>query len=119
MEGINSSSWESPSELVRRCCSEANIHIDQLLGPSHAPHIVQVRARAVLELRERGLSLPRIGLMLNRHHTSILSMLAKSRARMAQEAAQEGRSAIGEARKVSTVRTPSGDASTAKGVKKL
>jgi chromosomal replication initiation ATPase DnaA len=53
-------------------CSRADV-----FGRCQQHHIVQARAEVARRLRERGWSLPRIGRVLDRHHTSILHLLRK------------------------------------------
>jgi len=46
--------------------------LTELRGPCREQRLAQVRWIAAAALRDRNLSLPRIGRVLNRHHTTIL-----------------------------------------------
>ena len=61
---------------LARICEAHGITIEDLRGPSHAAVYVQARRCAARELRARKLSLPSIGRLLHRHHTTILNLLA-------------------------------------------
>lgn len=48
-----------------------------MLGPSRKRTVTTQRNRIILELRQRGLSLQQIGLVLHRDHTSILHAIRR------------------------------------------
>jgi len=49
-----------------------------LHGPSRLPHLCRARWEAMQRLRDRGLSLPMIGRMLNRDHKTVLHGLRRA-----------------------------------------
>lgn len=51
---------------------------DDIRGASRLPHIVRARWNVGLVLRDRGLSLPAIGRLVNRHHTAVLHGLRRA-----------------------------------------
>ena len=48
----------------------------RVLGPYKSKQLVAIRRSVATHMRSLGYSLPRIGRELNRHHTSILNLLA-------------------------------------------
>jgi chromosomal replication initiation ATPase DnaA len=61
--------------FLRKICNAHKIHIQDLLDGSQLANVVTARRAVALELRARGWSFPRIGLLLNRHHTSIMYLV--------------------------------------------
>jgi chromosomal replication initiation ATPase DnaA len=55
----------------------AGIAVDEILGPGRTNPVFLARARVARSLRQEGWSLPRIGRLLNRDHTSIHSALRR------------------------------------------
>lgn len=65
-------------EVLGKVAAHYKLTPDDIRGPCRRAHIVRAR-RAVMEvLRERGLSLPAIGLIINRHHTAVLHGLRRA-----------------------------------------
>lgn len=65
-------------EVLHRVSAHYKLTPDDIRGPCRRKHFVRAR-RAVMEvLRERGLSLPAIGLIVNRHHTAVLHGLRRA-----------------------------------------
>ena len=60
---------------IERVCQERGLAVEDLLSGSHAWELVAARRLVAHELRVRSLSLPAIGRILHRHHTSILYLL--------------------------------------------
>jgi hypothetical protein len=60
-------------EIIRDCAAEGNFPIRLLSSDYRNRHIVRLRQKAMYRMhRELGWSLPRIGRMLNRDHTTVL-----------------------------------------------
>ena len=58
--------------VVRKSAEAYGLSVEEVLGPSHEPHLVPARRAAAQRLRAAGWSLPRIGrVMGGRHHTSV------------------------------------------------
>ena len=68
----------APGEVLQTVAKCRRLTVDDLKGPSRRAYIVRARWEAMRLLRERGLSLPAIGLMLNRHHTAVLHGLRRA-----------------------------------------
>jgi chromosomal replication initiation ATPase DnaA len=51
--------------------------LDDILGPRRTKHLVSVRLECIKTFRDRGLSTPQIGRILNRDHTTICHALNK------------------------------------------
>lgn len=66
--------------VLLRAAAEEGILLTDLVGTSHRRECVAARRRAAIELREMGYSFPRIGRLLNRHHTSIFSLIGGAQA---------------------------------------
>lgn len=67
--------------VIAQVCRERRLAPAQLTGQSRSPDFVDARMRvAVILKRDRGWSLPRIGRLLNRDHTTILHLLRKAEA---------------------------------------
>lgn len=65
------------SEIPKAIAKVHGITLRELLGTSRKRHIVAARAEAIKMLREAGLSLPAIGAILRRDHTTILHHVQK------------------------------------------
>jgi len=63
------------SALITRCADLTGLSEADILGRSRDPRLVRSRWAVALALRWRGESLPAIGLVLNKHHTTILNGL--------------------------------------------
>lgn len=59
-------------------CNEHSVSKEDLRSHSRKPHLVRARWDAMKLLRARGLSLPAIGRLLNRHHTTVLDGLRRA-----------------------------------------
>lgn len=66
---------------VSRICEEHGVPFAEIVGPSRTREISEARQHAYVAMRECGLSLPRIGAILNRDHTTVLYGLRKFAAR--------------------------------------
>lgn len=66
-----------PHEVLPQIADFYDLSADDIRGPSRLPHIVRARWHVGLVLRDRGLSLSAIGLMVNRHHTAVLHGLRR------------------------------------------
>ena len=61
-----------PHEVVPQVAGFYGLTPDDIRGSSRLPHIVRARWHIGAVLRNRGLSLPAIGRIVNRHHTAVL-----------------------------------------------
>ncbi|MEY9719785.1 hypothetical protein ABIA22_002275 [Sinorhizobium fredii] len=62
----------NPTEHAKMICFAARVPWDLVIGKSRRRDLTGLRNRIAWELRQRGLSFPQIGAILNRDHTSIL-----------------------------------------------
>ncbi len=62
----------TPTEQAKLICFEARVSWDIVIGRSRRRDLTGLRNRIAWELRQRDLSYPQIGAILNRDHTSIL-----------------------------------------------
>lgn len=67
----------TPTDYVRMRSLETRIAPNVMLGPSRKRAVTTMRNRIILELRQRGLSLPQIGSIFRRDHTSILHAIRR------------------------------------------
>ena len=56
----------------------SGISLDALRGPCRETALVDARQDVAVMLRDRGLSLPQIGRVINRHHASVLNLLERA-----------------------------------------
>ena len=63
--------------ILRRVCKIARISVEDLRGPDVSPSVAYRRNYVAHVLSERGWSSLKIGLYLNRDHTSILHALKR------------------------------------------
>lgn len=68
----------SGREIIAKVAAEHRMTVDDLTGPSRVRAVCIPRWRAMREMRERGLSLTRIGELLNRDHTTIVHGLRRA-----------------------------------------
>lgn len=69
---------ESALALAGRLAEESGIPVECILGRSHDPQVVDVRHRWWRMLKESGLSFAAVGLVVGRHHTTILAAVQKA-----------------------------------------
>jgi chromosomal replication initiation ATPase DnaA len=72
MTGADGQEWKPVSEEV---CALHGVSVQHLLSPRRGAALVSARQQCAKKLREAGLSLKRIGAILNRDHTSIIYLL--------------------------------------------
>lgn len=60
-----------------------HVTVDEMLGRLRTPHVHRARVAFVFALKARGLSSTAIGRLVDRDHTSVLSMLGSKRRRAA------------------------------------
>lgn len=60
---------------LRVLCREAGILIEDLRAKDNRPHLVKIRREFAQAAREQQFSLPAIGAVLNRHHSTVLHLL--------------------------------------------
>ena len=64
-------------QIIAAVCLRHNITESRLIRPGRAMRYVRARWEAMALLRRAGLSLPKIGRLLGRHHTSVLTGLRR------------------------------------------
>lgn len=74
-------------EHAKMICFAARENWEVLTGRSRSQHLTKLRNRIAWELRQRGLSYPQIGLILNRDHSAILHSVRKVEAEMGDRGA--------------------------------
>ena len=68
----------TPSEIVASICVGTGLKPSDLMTPSRVARVVEVRSRAMRALRkETLLSLPQIGRLFNKDHTTVVHALSK------------------------------------------
>ena len=77
----------SQIDHAKKRCLEHRIHFDALRSRSRTRRLVPVRNQIAWELRNRGLSYPQIGRILNRDHTAMIHSVRKVEASLANEEA--------------------------------
>lgn len=63
---------------VKACAAAFDLGAGILLGPSRSDRAVMARRAAIVVLRGEGLSLPAIGRIIGRHHTTVLNALRRA-----------------------------------------
>lgn len=63
------------NEILIKFCVKYEVQKDELLSTKRYKRLVYIRTAISKKLREQGWSYPRIGKLLNRHHTSIMHLL--------------------------------------------
>ena len=67
------------ADIVTKTANDHEISTSLLLSPCRLPEVVAARRDAADRLLRRGLGIRDIGLVLNRDHSSIMSLLGKLR----------------------------------------
>lgn len=67
----------SPTDHAKMRCFEARVPFDTLRSPTRSRKLVPLRNLIAWELRQRGLSYPQIGHVLNRDHTAMIHSVRK------------------------------------------
>lgn len=81
---------EAINELMKRICEKHGVSINVVLGKSRDALAVDARREICTLLREMGFSSTKIGLIVNRDHTSVLALTGSlKRKRKAKEMTQE------------------------------
>ena len=62
-------------EIVKNVSLESHVAIDAVIARSNTPRAVEVRREIAIRARSAGYSLPQIGRVLQRHHTTILNLI--------------------------------------------
>jgi len=62
-------------QVVTMIAALNKITVEELVGPSQLPHLVDARREVAETLRKAGYSTPKIGTVLNRDHTTVLYLL--------------------------------------------
>lgn len=65
----------SGQQIIARVAALHDLAVDDLTGANRSLPATTARRQAMRELRDRGLSFPRIGKLLNRHHATVLRIL--------------------------------------------
>lgn len=75
-ERIRLESMMTPHERkmlrIREACAEGGITYERLMSRDRLPEVVRVRQRLFYEFRQTGMSLPEIGRLFGRDHTTVL-----------------------------------------------
>jgi len=64
-------------QVIVESCAKHGISPNLLLGPGQTKRLVTARREVSMHLYELGYSSTKIGLILNRHHSSILHLLRR------------------------------------------
>ena len=65
--------------IIQRAATRHAVRTRDILGSRQFPPLVKARKEIAQELHDQGLSLPAIGRIMRRHHTSILHYLGKGK----------------------------------------
>lgn len=65
----------SGPQIIARVAALHDLPVDDITGTNRSQRAMIARRQAMRELRDRGLSFPRIGKLLNRHHATVLRIL--------------------------------------------
>lgn len=65
-------------QIIARMAILHDVEVDEIVGPSRMRHICEARWAVMREMRNRGLSLGRIGQLLNRDHTTVMHGLRRA-----------------------------------------
>lgn len=68
----------SGRQILERVALLHDVTIEDITGPSRVRHICIARWDAMRQMRDRKLSTPRIGQLLNRDHTTVLHGLRRA-----------------------------------------
>lgn len=68
------------TEALRQTAAEFGITLADLRGPRRWRHIVNARTMAAVRLRAMGYSYPFIGMVMHRHHTTVMNLVGARRA---------------------------------------
>ena len=68
----------APERVLRDVARELGVAVGDVVGPRRSRRFVQIRGAVMRELRAAGLSLPEIGTVLHRDHTTVLHHLRKA-----------------------------------------
>lgn len=72
-----SPSESTASRTLRETAKRHGMSVDAIKGHSREPRFVKARHEVMVALRDEGFSLPRIGRILNRDHTTVMHGLRK------------------------------------------
>ena len=82
------------ASIIERASYATCRTVEEITGPSRARPLTWLRFAIMAEMRGRGLSLPTIGRLLHRDHTTILHGLRQAEVLRGNEAFDKIRSAI-------------------------
>lgn len=87
---IETTKRQSGMEIIRQFCALNNVSVDVVFGPSRYRPVVKLRQLAMVEVYRRrpDLSLPQIGRLFNRDHTTIIHAVKKHGAHISQTGGQ-------------------------------
>jgi chromosomal replication initiation ATPase DnaA len=63
------------SNLLSSVANRNGLTVEELLERDNSPSLVKVRRQFAAEAHAKGFSLPEIGRVLHRHHTTVLNLL--------------------------------------------
>lgn len=81
--------WRNPTEHAKMICFAARVPWEVFIGKSRSEYLTKLRERIAWELRQRNLSFPQIGLVINREHTSVLHSVRKYEMKMGKREAKK------------------------------
>lgn len=67
--------------IVRQVCAETGHSYAEITGPSHKAALCRVREGIYVRAQDQGFSLPQIGRVFRRHHTTILHGIRNAKSR--------------------------------------
>ncbi|RAS13532.1 hypothetical protein [Ensifer adhaerens] len=79
--------WRTATEHAKMICFAARVPWEVFIGKTRSEYLTKLRERIAWELRQRNLSFPQIGLVINREHTSVLHSVRKYEMKMGKRAA--------------------------------
>lgn len=62
-------------KIILDICEKHGVSLVRFMGPQREQNIVKARIECSKTLRDHGLSFPRIGELMNRHHSTIIHHL--------------------------------------------
>lgn len=81
--------WRNPTEHAKMLCFAARVPWDVFIGKTRSEYLTKLRERIAWVLRQRNLSFPQIGLVINRDHTSVLHSVRKYEMKMGKREAKK------------------------------
>jgi len=67
--------WSRAKAILEEVAREHQVPLEQMISPSRKGYLVSARVCAMRQLREAGFKLEAIGLVLGRHHSTVIHHL--------------------------------------------